>query len=221
MKKGLFITFEGGEGAGKTTIISYIATALKEQGHHVLTTREPGGTPLGEKIRELVLDKDHQVPLSSISELFLFLAARAQHLEQVIKPALDSGKIVICDRFNDSTIAYQGAARGLGIEYVSQLCRLACSGIEPDITILLDVPIEIGLKRTRLAAKENAVVGEVDRIESETFSFHEKVRQTMLERARRNIERTLVIDASRALEEVQEDVAQTLLSRLADRCSRG
>jgi dTMP kinase len=215
MKNGTFITFEGGEGAGKSSVIAHIAAALRLEGFEVLCTREPGGTPLGEQIRHWLLDNKQTVQIGDTSELFLFLAARAQHLAELIRPALKRGYIVLCDRFNDSTIAYQGAARGLGVEYVEKLCRLACHDTLPDITLLLDVPTEAGLQRTRAASKENAKAGEVDRIESEKKEFHEKVRQALLALAAKEPDRYLVIDASQTLHHVQQEAKDKIFKSLS------
>jgi dTMP kinase len=166
--KGLLITFEGGEGAGKTTLIKGVSQALKEKGGNILETRAPGGTPFGDKMRSLLLDG--KGPLDERAELFLFLADRAQHVQEVINPALAEGKIVLCDRFNDSTVAYQGVARELDSDYVRSLCLFAGSGLQPDLTFYLDIEPEIGLRR---AMNERGVK---DRLESESLSFHKKIR---------------------------------------------
>lgn len=215
MKNGIFITFEGGEGAGKSSVLAHIAAALRMEGYEVLCTREPGGTPLGEQIRHWLLDNKKSVQIGDTAELFLFLAARAQHLDEVIRPALKRGYIVLCDRFNDSTIAYQGAARGLGKEYVENLCRQACHETLPDLTLLLDVPTDIGLSRTRSASKENAQAGEMDRIEAEKREFHETVRNTLLDLAAKAPQRYLVIDAGQPLQMVQEETKNKILKSLA------
>ncbi len=213
LKKGLFITFEGGEGAGKSSLIAAIAKLFESKGITVRCTREPGGTPLGESIRRLLLESKENVLIDSTAELFLFLASRSQHLEEVILPSIENGWVVLCDRFNDSTIAYQGSARGLGVEYVQKLCQLACHGREPDMTLLLDVPVEVGLKRTRAAHKENAAEGMVDRIESEAMTFHQKVRDALLMRAKQDPQRCVIIDASQS----QEAVLKSAISSLSDR----
>ncbi|MBX7065949.1 MAG: dTMP kinase [Parachlamydiales bacterium] len=185
--RGFFISFEGGEGAGKTTLIEEMARQLSKEGHHVLKTREPGGTKLGEHIRAILLQ--HTEPVSAYAELSLFLASRAQHIMEVIGPALEAGKIVLCDRFNDSSVAYQGAARGLGMEQVSAFCKFISQGVEPQLTLYLDLDPRIGLAR---AAKER----KQDRIEAETIMFHEKIREAYLEIHRAERHRFHLIDAN-------------------------
>lgn len=199
--KGLFITFEGGEGAGKTTLIDKIEQELKNRGVPVVRTREPGGTKLSEQIRHWLLDKSFDITVGDKAEMLLFLSARAQHLEELILPALAQGKVVLCDRFNDSTVVYQGVARGLGFDYVQKLCTLAC-GIEPDLTLFLDLDPRIGLARTRRTHKDTAKAGEMDRIESEKLEFHEKVRQGFLKLAASNTQRIHVLDATQSRDDV-------------------
>ena len=211
---GLFITFEGGEGAGKTTLINKIADALAAKGFSVVKTREPGGSKLGDQIRQWLLNTDFQATVGQRAELMLFLAARAQHLEEKILPALKEGKIVLCDRFNDSTIAYQGVARGLGEEEVHQLCDLVCQGLTPDLTLFLDVNPKIGLERTRRATKENAQTGNLDRIEAEELEFHEHVHRAFKSIASQNPERVYPIDANGTEEEVYEAAWEAVEARL-------
>jgi dTMP kinase len=174
--KGFFITFEGGEGAGKSTLISQLATFFKSQGEEVLITREPGGSPLGDEIRKLILNHSETVAICPKAELFLFLASRSQHVTEVIAPALERGCIVLCDRFQDSSIAYQGFARKLGMAEVIQYGAWAANGLEADLTFYLDVPVEIGLARAKGAIKEEVS----DRMESEKIEFHQKVRRGFL-----------------------------------------
>ena len=212
--KSLFITFEGGEGAGKTTLINRLDEELQSRGCSVVKTREPGGSKLGNIIRNLVLNHDAETHISTMTELMLFLAARAQHLEEVIKPALEAGKVVLCDRFNDSTVAYQGCARGLGADTVRTICDLVCQGITPEMTFFLNVNPEEGLRRTRNSAKENAASGHVDRIESEKMSFHEKVRQAFLIIAKENPERFHTLDASRPAKVVFSEAIRLIDRRL-------
>ncbi len=170
--RGVFVSFEGGEGAGKSTLMEGIYQSLELQGLPVIQTRAPGGTEFGEKVRNLLLHDDQS--LDGRSELFLFLADRAQHVFEVIKPALEEGKIVLCDRFNDSTIAYQGVARELDPSFVRSLCLFATKQLEPDLTFYLDIdPVE-GLKRAK--AKSSVK----DRIESEALEFHQKIREAFL-----------------------------------------
>ena len=196
--RALFITFEGGEGAGKTTLISRLELELRKQGGQILVTREPGGTELGKQIRRLLLHKEPSVQISPHAELLLFLADRAQHLDQVIKPALLKGVTVLCDRFNDSTIAYQGYARGLGVEAVEQLCKLVCGDSVPDLTFYLDIDPKLGMER---AIRQQRVM---DRMETEQIAFHEKVRQGFLKIADKDKPRVCVIDARQSADKVFE-----------------
>jgi dTMP kinase len=186
--RGLLVTFEGGDGAGKSTLMKGLHRILEERGESVISTRAPGGTAVGEKIRSLLLQKESL--LSDRCELFLFLADRAQHMQQVIFPALVEGKIILCDRFNDSTIAYQGLARELDLALVRSFCHFATEGKEPDLTFYLDLSPEIGLQRTLHKT------GEKDRMESEPLSFHEKIRQAFLQIAQDEPRRVRVLDAT-------------------------
>lgn len=191
----IFITFEGGDGAGKTTLIEGIYKALLAQGKRVVKTRAPGATAAGQVIRSLLLNHG-EIPLSARCELFLFLADRAQHVETVIMPALERGEIVLCDRYNDSTIAYQGVGRGLGVDKVAEFCRFATHSLEPTLTLYLDLDPHIGLARV------DATTPSKDRIEAETFSFHEKIRAAFLQLAREHPKRLRVLDASKPKESV-------------------
>ncbi len=192
-KKGLFITFEGGDGAGKTTLIEKIYASLSQ--YPVLKTRAPGGTEIGKEIRHLLLHKEG-APLSKRCELLLFLADRAQHVDELIRPALDRGEIVLCDRFNDSTIAYQGGARALSTRLTRNLCHFACDGLKPDLTLYLDLDPKIGFERASRAGFSK------DRIESETLKFHQKIRQAFKQIAKKEPRRVFLIDASQPPEEV-------------------
>ena len=196
MGKGLFITFEGGEGAGKTTLIDRIIDAIASKGRSVIKVREPGGTPLGEEIRQLVLHR--QGKINPYAELALFLASRAQHISEVILPALEAGQVVLCDRFNDSTIAYQGAARGLGVEKVAQFCEFISQGLKPQLTLYLDLDPEVGLKRAAKAREQ-------DRIESETVLFHRKIREGYLAILKKEEHRFRLIDATHSPEKVFQE----------------
>lgn len=202
MSKGRFITIEGIEGVGKTTNLQFIESWLTDKNIPYIVTREPGGTPLGEQLRQLLLHGD---AVSSKAELLLMFAARAQHLDEVILPALNEGKWVICDRFTDSTFAYQGGGRQLNPEWIKSLESLVHESMQPDVTLLLDAPVEIGRAR---AAKRSAS----DRIESEDLVFFNRVRDTFLHRARL-YPRFRIIDACQPLETVQENVA-TILEQL-------
>lgn len=198
----LFITLEGGEGSGKSTLAKMLTEALISLGYDTISTREPGGTKLGDQVRYWLLNRESDVSLGSISELLLFLAARAQHIEELIKPSLDLGKIVICDRFNDSTIAYQGVARGLGAEVVEKQCLFACQGILPQLTLFLDLDPRIGLERTKKINKDSAKDGVMDRIEGEELLFHDSVREGLRWIAKNNPDRVHLIDASQSFEKV-------------------
>lgn len=194
----MFITFEGGDGAGKSTAISRLKEFLEDQGKEVVSTREPGGVPLGEEIRNILLHS--KSPVTPISELLLFLAARAQHVEEKIRPALQAQKVVLCDRFTDSTLAYQGYARGFPLEKLLPLCELASGGLVPDLTFYLDLDPEIGLQR---AVKER---NGHDRMEQEEKSFHNRVREGFLKLASLNPARIHQIDASKSPDEVFQDI---------------
>lgn len=198
----MLITFEGGEGAGKTTLIQKLASFLASHKYEVLETREPGGTVLGGEIRHLVLKIIPGMKICPKAELMLYLTSRAQTVSEVIEPALAAGKIVLCDRFNDSTVVYQGGARGLDIEEVKKICEFVCGDIKPELTFYLDVDPEVGLQRTKRIAKEQSQAGEMDRIESENLAFHKKVRATYLSIAAQNPQRITVLDANKPLDQV-------------------
>ena len=208
-----FITIEGGEGAGKTTLINLFEKMLQEWGFSVVKTREPGGSLLGNEIRNWLLNRHESIKIGAHAELLMFLAARAQHIEEVIGPAIAAGKIVICDRFNDSTIAYQGVGRGLGLPFVQNLCYTICGKTVPDLTFYLDVDPHIGLQRTKRTSKENAGAGEVDRIEAEALEFHQRVRDAFAQIAKSEPERFISVDASMSLEKVAETCKRLLAVR--------
>lgn len=206
--KGRFITIEGVEGVGKSTNLVRVTDTLDRHGIEYVTTREPGGTELSEKIRDLLLDRN-DTSMDPVTELLLMFAARVQHVAELIKPALDSGTWVICDRFTDSTYAYQGGGRGIDKRLIEQLEADALGGFAPDLTILLDLPVEVGMAR----AKER---GEYDRFEQEGNAFFERVRQAFLERAGRD-SRFRTIDASADLATVSAAVVNVIeqeISRL-------
>ena len=202
MSTGKFITIEGGEGVGKSSNHRFIAEFLSARGLEVVETREPGGTPLAEEIRELLLTKRSEV-MSPTAELLLMFAARAQHLEQVIKPALQRGAWVLCDRFTDATYAYQGVARGLGTDFIIELEQSVQGSLRPDLVVLLDLDPRIGMRRAQNR-------GETDRIEQENIEFFDRVRSGYLARAAANPERFLIVDASVELEGVLEQIASGL-----------
>lgn len=204
MTRGRFITLEGPEGAGKTTQARRLIARLKSAGLDVVYTREPGGTPTGEAIRELLQHDKAGEPLCPETEIFLFAASRAQLVRRVILPALAGGKVVVCDRFVDSTTAYQGYGRGFDIEQVLAINAFAIDGAVPDLTLLLDVPVELGLDRVH--GRQQALFADMDRIEREERAFHERVRGGYLALARRFEGRFRVIDATRSPEEVEQEV---------------
>ena len=197
MRKGLFITFEGGDGCGKTTQIKLLDEYLREKGYKTLFTREPGSKGLGIKLREILLNYDGEV--SPTCESFLFLADRAQHVDCIIKPALEEGVIVLCDRHTDSTVAYQGYGRGLDLEQIHNLNNIATSGLKPDLTIVLDVDVETSQKR---------VGAEKDRMESAGIEFFERVRKGFLEIAKQEPERVKVVDSTQTIEEIHQQILE-------------
>ena len=197
------LTIEGGEGAGKSTVLSALRDALLADGCEVVCTREPGGTPLAERIRGLLLDTGDE-PVHPHTELLLMFAARAQHVQRVVLPALARGAWVLCDRFADSTTAYQGFGRGFSVELMETINRFAIGSAVPDMTILLDVNVSLGMQRC--AKRQVGKKVQYDRIESEALEFHEKVRQGYLELARRFPERFRKVDAMRLAEPIAEDV---------------
>ena len=208
-RAGLFIAFEGGDGAGKSTQAARLAEALQSQGHTVLRTREPGGTPIGEKLRSLVLDHGHG-HIDAHTEALIFAASRAAHATQVIRPALERGEIVLTDRYIDSSVAYQGAGRGLGEDAVRSLNEWATSGLQPHLTVLLDVDPAVG--RRRRTAGEAAE----DRLESEADDFHTRIRDAFLELARSRPESYLVLPAHHSVGELAEQILKRVESLLAE-----
>lgn len=205
MKRGKFITIEGTEGVGKSTNLAHIHGWLKAQGIEVVMSREPGGTPFAEEIRALLLAKRAE-SVDETAELLLIFAARAQHLQQVIQPALARGAWVLCDRFTDATYAYQGGGRSLSLDTIGQLEQLVQGDLRPDLTLILDIDVELGLSRAKAR-------GELDRFESETLAFFERVRATYRQRAAQAPERYAVVDAGQDLEGVQRDI-DLVLQRL-------
>lgn len=197
--QGLFITFEGPDGCGKTTQMKLLAEYLEKKGEKVVLTREPGGKGLGEKVREILLNYDGEV--SDRCESFLFLADRAQNIDIIVNPAVKAGKIVLCDRHIDSTVAYQGYGRGLDIERINMLNNLATNGKKPDLTFVFDVDVETSMKR---------VGKEKDRMESAGIDFHNRVRQGYLELAKQEPNRIKVIDATKSIEEIHDEVINIL-----------
>lgn len=199
---GLFITLEGPEGAGKSTNRDYLAERLREHGIDVLLTREPGGTPLAEQVRELLLAPSSET-MAADTELLLVFAARAQHLDQVIRPALARGCVVLCDRFTDATYAYQGGGRGLSEARIAVLEEFVQGALRPDLTLVFDLPVEVGLARA-------AARGRLDRFEQEGRQFFDAVRHTYLRRAAEQPQRYRILDAAQSLNEVQQALDKLL-----------
>ncbi len=198
-QKGMFITFEGGEGAGKSTQIHFVASYLRKKGRKVLIVREPGSTPIGEQIREILLNPKN-VEISVEAELFLYLAARVQLVDEVIRPALKEGIVVISDRFEDSTIVYQGYAGGLPLAHLKQVAKAARGKIVPELTFLLDLDVKKGLKRS----------GRLDRMEKKSLGFHEQIRKGFLALAKQNSKRFVVISSDVSKQEVQKKIKAKL-----------
>ena len=205
---GLFITLEGGEGAGKTTIANAVIDKLSTIGIETLYTREPGGIKIAEKIREVILDRDH-TEMDCRTEALLYAAARRQHLVEKVKPAMDEGRIVLCDRFVDSSIVYQGYARGIGMDEVREINQFAIEGFMPDLTIFFDINPEIGL--ARIAANDSR---EVNRLDLEGLAFHELVYEGYKKQAKMNPERIVSVDATKSVEALTDEVCALILSKL-------
>jgi dTMP kinase len=209
---GWFITFEGIEGCGKTTQMKILSERLAEKGYPVVVTREPGGCPISLKIRDILLDaaNSRMVPLA---ELLLYAAARAQHVSEVIKPALDAGQIVLCDRFTDATVAYQGYGRELDLTLIGELNNLATGNVRPRLTVLIDCEVETGLKRAN-ARIEASTGAREERFELESVQFHRRVREGYLRLAAAEANRFIVIDGNRSIGEVQTAITDAVLARL-------
>lgn len=208
MSRGLFISFEGGEGAGKTTQITKLKEHLENEGHEVILTREPGGTEEAEKIRQLLVQRDGG-DWDGLTELLLFYAARRHHVENLIKPAVDAGKIVVCDRFSDSTHAYQCYGHGVSQDDFKQIDEIVLKGYKPDITFLLDVPVDVGLKRSKRVNDDSEVLSQSeveDRFERLDQSFHEKLRQGFLKIAEQNKNRFHVISALKSPDDITNEI---------------
>ncbi len=204
----MFITFEGPDGAGKSTIIKLVHEKLLQDGFNIVLTREPGGTPIAEKIRDIILDNSNQA-LDARTEALLYAASRRQHLVEKIWPALKEGKIVLCDRFLDSSLAYQGGGRNLGVENVLNINLFATENTYPDLTLFFDVSPEVGLARVSKDKKRVA-----DRLDNENENFHDKVYKTFKEIIEQNKNRIVVIDASKSIDEVVETTYKIIKERL-------
>lgn len=198
----MFITLEGGEGAGKSTNLEFVRQWLRRDGHDVVVTREPGGTELGERVRDILLH-GRELPISAESEMLLMFAARAEHIARVIRPALDAGKVVLCDRFTDATYAYQGGGRGIPAARIATIESWVQGDLRPDLTLLFDVPVEDGRRRAGQRS-------EPDRFEQESNEFFARVHATYLARARSEPRRIRVIDASQSLEKVEQQIGAVL-----------
>lgn len=204
---GKFITIEGQDGAGKTTNLTFICNILREQGIEFVETREPGGTVLGESVRELLLGKD--IAIAVKTELLLMFSARCQHIEEVIMPALNAGKWVVCDRFTDATYAYQGGGHGIDKALIEDIERVCLKGFKPDLTLLLDIDVNVGQERTNQRAFDEKV-GQLDRFERQKAEFKQRVRDVYLYRCKQDSDRMKLVDASQPLEEVQNNINEHL-----------
>ena len=207
--RGKFVTVEGIEGTGKSTNVAFLAELIEAQGFDVVTTREPGGTSMAEGIRRLLLEKD-QEPVPEIAELLMFFAARSLHIENLIIPALERGHWVLCDRFTDASRAYQGDGRGLDMQRIETLADWVQHGLEPDLTILLDAPANIGLERAKSR-------GEGDRMDNEALAFYQRVRDGYLTLAKRYPQRFAVIDAGRPLDNVRTQIESEMVRFFTDK----
>jgi dTMP kinase len=206
---GLFITLEGIEGSGKSTQIHHLAELLARAGFHVLQTREPGGTATAEAIRHILLTASSHEPVTPQAEALLILAARCQHVAHLIRPAVRRGTLVLCDRFSDSTFAYQGFARGLDLEWLRAANEVATDGLTPDLTLVLDLPVSVGLARRR------ADRGEQNRLDRETERFHRKVRRGFLTLAAEEPKRITIVNANRPAQEVQDELSKIVVGWIA------
>ncbi|QSB51711.1 dTMP kinase [Leuconostoc falkenbergense] len=212
MSKPLFISFEGPEGAGKTTVLNILIAELQPKlGDRLVTTREPGGNPISEAIRAILQPEDDN-GLEKRTEALLYAAARRQHLVEIIQPALEAGKVVISDRYVDSSLAYQGGGRDLGVEKIWQINQFAIDGLLPDLTIYLDVPSELGLARVTANRK-----GKIDRLDKESLAFHQKVRQTYLKLQSEFSDRIKIVDATQPLDKVVHDTRELINKVLEDK----
>jgi len=208
VRRGLFITIEGPEGAGKTTQAKRLVASLRQR-HDVLYTREPGGTPVGERIRALLLEEGHR-EMSPQTEMLLFAASRAQLVSEILAPALDAGRLVVSERYADASLAYQGYARGLGVEVVRRVTEVATQGVVPDLTVMLDIQPAVGLERARQAEGKEGRRGRGDRLEQEDLAFFTRVREGFLTIATEERARVRLIDGDRTPEAVHADVVRAV-----------
>lgn len=207
-----FITFEGIEGCGKTTQLQLLAGTLSSRGHEVTVTREPGGCPIADRVREILLDAGNSA-MTPMTELLLYAAARAQHVAEVVAPALDAGRIVLCDRFTDATVAYQGYGRELDQAVIAELNRLATGGVRPDLTVLVDCPVEVGLERA-MARINGSQGAREERFELESLQFHQRVREGYLKLAKQEPDRFIVVNGAGSIGETEAAIFATLLPKL-------
>lgn len=212
MEKGIFITFEGPEGSGKTTHAKLLIDIFKNKNFNVVYTREPGGTKISEEIRDILLNKENS-EMDAYTELFLYLASRRQHIIEVIKKALINKSIVICDRFIDASIAYQGFGRGIDIKFIENLNLIATDNIIPDLTFIMDIEVSEGLEKTKKIEKKNSKSGEVDRIESEGLEFHKRVREGYKTLVKLYPDRVYEIDVQKEIGEVHENIVKIIRSK--------
>jgi len=201
--KGKFLTFEGIDGCGKSTQIRLLTSDLRMRGFDVVMTREPGGTPFGSRLREVLLDADEQV--DALAELLMFASDRAQHVRSLIRPAVETGRIVLSDRYTDATAAYQGAGRGFPKHTINMAIQLATGGLKPDLTLLFDLPVEIALSRMKQRNSEGV---KADRLDKENMEFYQRVRNAYLKTAIAEPERIRIIDASQAVEEIHAEMTK-------------
>ncbi|MCH2274191.1 dTMP kinase [Thalassospira sp.] len=211
---GLFISFEGGEGSGKTTQIRRLESWFRQRGREVVVTREPGGSPGAEEIRNLLLTGDPG-RWDAVTEALLMFASRRDHVERTIRPALAEGKVVLCDRFADSSVAYQGFGHGLGAEFIRNLWQIAIDGFKPDLTLIFDLPVEVGLERA--GARFTNVSAAEDRFERMGTEFHQRLRNGFIEIARKNPERCEIVDANGDIDLVCERMISVVSARLSGR----
>ncbi|MCP5464177.1 MAG: dTMP kinase [Deltaproteobacteria bacterium] len=212
----MFLTFEGVEGSGKTTQMKLLAEALEKQGDTVVLTREPGGTPIGDQIRQILLDANNKEMVPDC-EVLLYYAARAQHIQEKIKPSLEQGKVVLCDRFVEASVAYQGYGRGISLQNLGFLGELVLDGLRPDLTILFDMPVEVGLERALKRASGLEAAQKEDRFEQEQKSFHEKVRAGYLEMAKKEPNRFVVVNADQTVQDLHAEILGIVLNKKRER----
>lgn len=214
MDRGFFISLEGGEGSGKTTQINRLVDMLSERGYDVVITREPGGTPEAESIRNLLVQRDGG-NWNAMAEVLLLFAARSMHIEKLIKPALNDGKIVICDRFTDSTLAYQGFGRGLALDKIKEIERISINEFKPDLTFILDIDVRTGLNRSNARlSEEDAGEQTEDRFERLDIEFHERLREGFLETARQNEGRCYILNAAQSMDHLSDEIKNIALAKL-------